>query len=170
VYRAGGWAPQILGGAQVAATATGQVEVLPILRAGSLALAAIDASYALSNSALGQAVHKADAAANDNGKKCPNPNGKKGGAEHQAEVDAVEQQIKERGNTPDREHQVDTPGGEKTKRFVDVAELDPTTQEPIDFHQVGKETQAGNPIAREQRAIDDILEASGLKPLFHPYN
>jgi hypothetical protein len=38
------------------------------------------------------------------------------------------------------------------------------------MHQVGRQTGAGNPVAREGRALDDIQGATKSRPEFHPYN
>jgi hypothetical protein len=71
-----------------------------------------------------------------------------------------------------RELKVPTPGGEKANRFVDVAGRNPKTGQIDEMHQVGKQTQAGNPVAREQRALNDIRCAVGnsCSVEFHPYN
>lgn len=54
------------------------------------------------------------------GAKGPNPNGKKGGPKHQKEVKKVEREVRSRGLKSQREYMIRTPGGEKSKRFVDV--------------------------------------------------
>jgi hypothetical protein len=42
---------------------------------------------------------------------------------------------------------------------------------PIEFYQVGKQTKAGLPVARETRALNDIKVADPtINPLFIPYN
>jgi RHS repeat-associated protein len=104
------------------------------------------------------------------GKKVPSPDGKKGGPAHQKGVDKVEKDIQDRGNVAQREARVKTPNGEKGSRYADVAEKTPDGK-VVQYHQVGKQTQAGNPVAREQRAIDDIQGAPEGGPVtFHPYN
>jgi hypothetical protein len=40
----------------------------------------------------------------------------------------------------------------------------------VEMHQVGRQTGAGNPVAREGRALDDIQGATKSRPEFHPYN
>lgn len=100
----------------------------------------------------------------------PNPNGKKGGAEHQAKVKEVEADVQDRGLIPKREKMVQTPQGEKSKRFVDVAGIDPATGTVKEMHQVGRQTKDGQPVARERKALDDIQNATGDRPEFHPYN
>lgn len=39
-----------------------------------------------------------------------------------------------------------------------------------EMHQIGRQTKAGSPIARERQAIKDVKEATGETPKFHPYN
>ena len=39
-----------------------------------------------------------------------------------------------------------------------------------EYWQVGRQTQAGVPVARETRALDDIQGALGVRPNFRPYN
>jgi hypothetical protein len=58
-----------------------------------------------------------------------------------------------------KEFRIDTPGGFLETRYVDVAVLDPS-KHPVAFYQVGNITQAGVPIAREVKAINDIIEYS----------
>jgi RHS repeat-associated protein len=104
-----------------------------------------------------------------NNEKVPNPDGKKGGPEHQEGVRAVEKDVQDRGLEASREHKVDTPGGEKDSRFVDVVGKDKDGN-VVEMHQVGKQNQDGTPVARERRAMDDIEKATGQRPQFHPYN
>ncbi|MDC3953622.1 hypothetical protein [Polyangium jinanense] len=99
----------------------------------------------------------------------PNPNGKKGGKAHQNKVAEVAADIEKRGLEPVKEHPVDTPGGAKKRRYVDVAGLD-ENKKPVEFHQVGKQTKDGRPVARERKAMDDVERAKGERPTFHPYN
>jgi hypothetical protein len=35
---------------------------------------------------------------------------------------------------------------------------------------VGRTTKSGNPVSREVRAMDDIENATGIRPNFHPYD
>jgi len=102
-------------------------------------------------------------------KDVPNPFGRKGGLEHQARVNEVANDVKERGLDPRKEYQVETPGGAKESRFADVAGLD-SKGNPVELHQVGRETKGGLPVARERQAIQDIKSATGQTPQFHPYN
>lgn len=64
---------------------------------------------------------------------------------------------------------VETPNGEKGKRFVDVVGKN-EKGEVVEMHQVGRQTKGGEPVARERRALDDIEEAKKKRPDFHPYN
>lgn len=100
----------------------------------------------------------------------PNPNGRKGGEEHQAKAKEVEQEVEARGLRPETEHMVETPKGSKSKRFVDVVGIDKKTGEVKEMHQVGVQTKKGQPVAREREALDDIQNAKGQRPEFHPYN
>ena len=106
----------------------------------------------------------------DDVKKVPNPNGKKGGPDHQNKMKEVEEQMKEEGfDQIDNEVMVKTPEGEKSKRFIDVQGTNTSTGE-VKRVQVGKQNQNGTPVARERRAIDDIEKADGNRPEFVPYN
>jgi len=60
--------------------------------------------------------------------------------------------MQERGLTTQREYKVQTPGGEKSSRYVDVVGKD-AEGNVVEMHQAGKQTQAGNPVAREKRAL-----------------
>jgi hypothetical protein len=100
----------------------------------------------------------------------PNPNGKKGGAEHQAKVEEVAKEVGSRGLDARKEYEVKTPEGSKSKRFVDVAGIDEVTDSVKEMHQVGVQTKTGQPVAREKRALDDIEKATGKRPEFHPYD
>jgi RHS repeat-associated protein len=103
--------------------------------------------------------------------KVPNPGGKLGGPEHRAKVEEVVADVKSRGLKPQTELRVDTPGGAKGTRYVDVAGVDPKTGKVTELHQVGKKTKGGEPVSRERKAIDDIEKARpGDKVTFHPYN
>ncbi len=103
-------------------------------------------------------------------KKVPNPWGKKGCPEHRDEVLKLAGEIALSGNTPGIEFQVRTPNGKKLSRFIDVADIDADTREPVNFYQVGKATANGNPPTREIEAMDDIEKETGIRPIFKPYN
>jgi hypothetical protein len=65
---------------------------------------------------------------------------------------------------------VETPGGEKSKRFIDVQGTNSTTKAQAGV-QVGKQNLNGTPVSREVRAMNDIKVATGGVPLtFWPYN
>ncbi|WP_345139980.1 RHS repeat-associated core domain-containing protein, partial [Flavobacterium ginsengiterrae] len=120
------------------------------------------------NSAKSKAVEKVIEKSSE--KKVPNPNGKNGGEAHQKTVDKSEAKLKKEGFTETRrEVKIETPKGEKSKRFVDVEGKNPKTGE-VKQIQVGKQNKNGTPVARERRAIDDIHQATGKKPEFVPYN
>ncbi|MDI1451563.1 hypothetical protein [Polyangium sp. 6x1] len=106
------------------------------------------------------------AAANE--RRVPNPNGKKGGPEHQAKVREIEEDIKKRGLTPEQEYPVPTPGGEKKRRYMDV--VGKRGDEVVEMHQVGKQTRDGRPVARERKPLDEVERAKGLRPNYHSYN
>ncbi len=101
--------------------------------------------------------------------KGPNPNGRNGDATHQAKIGEVEKDMQNRGLTTKREYKIDTPEGEKSSRYVDVVGKD-AEGNVVEMHQVGKQTQSGNPVARETRALNDIEKATGNRPEFHPTN
>ncbi|MEZ4315289.1 MAG: hypothetical protein R3F14_45315, partial [Polyangiaceae bacterium] len=99
----------------------------------------------------------------------PNPHGRKGGLAHQGKVKEVASQIKERGLEPREEHGVRTPAGAKGSRYVDVIAED-ANKKVVEMHQIGRQTKGGQPVAREVQAMDDIENATGVRPTFHPYN
>ncbi|MGH7991500.1 MAG: RHS repeat-associated core domain-containing protein, partial [Limisphaerales bacterium] len=103
------------------------------------------------------------------GKDVPNPFGKKGGPEHQATVNDVEKDVRSRGLEPQREYKVETPGGNKNSRYIDIVGRD-SEGNVVEMHQVGRQTQGGLPVSRERQAIQDVQNATGKTPQFHPYN
>ena len=101
----------------------------------------------------------------------PNPGGRLGKPPHRAGVAECIDDIIKRGLTVKTEFRVETLGGEKSRRFLDVAGLGPGG-EPVVFYQVGKTTASGFPVPREMRAIRDILRYGNYPdvPLwFRPY-
>src|SRR5258706_943535 len=81
------------------------------------------------------------------------------GPEHQAKVKEVADDIEARGLEARFEYEVETPGGEKDSRFVDVVARDRTTKKVVEMHQIGRQTAISRrPVAREQRALDDIFK------------
>lgn len=77
--------------------------------------------------------------------------------------------VRSRGLEASTEHRVATPDGCKSCRYVDVVGKD-SSGKVVEMHQVGRQTGAGAPVAREVRAMDDIQKATGNRPEFHPYN
>ena len=101
---------------------------------------------------------------------CPNKNGRNGGEDHQRVSKEVQDDLK--GKNIEWETESYVPANEHTtkgSRYADVAELD-SHGDPVVYHQVGKTTQAGNPVARERRAIEDIVSRTKLPVVFHSYN
>lgn len=103
-------------------------------------------------------------------KKVPNPWGKKGGPEHRKVIDEIAKDIGDSDMDVARESVVRTPNGKKRIRFSDVAAINRESQKIEAYYQVGKAKKNGDPIARERQAIDDIEEATGIRPFFKPYN
>jgi hypothetical protein len=99
-----------------------------------------------------------------------NPYGRLGGPEHRQEVERVAAELEARGLDVEFEYYIRTPDGRKRGRFVDVTGIDPETGEPVEFHQIGEQTKKNQPVARERHALDDIEQATGIRPKFHPYN
>jgi hypothetical protein len=88
----------------------------------------------------------------------PNPGGRLGGPEHRAVVERLARIIRNQLKLkPAVEFRVETPGGRKPYRYVDLAALDGDGN-PVIFYQVGRITEAEFPIARERYAITDIFE------------
>ena len=85
-------------------------------------------------------------------KKVPNPYGKNGGETHQNTIDKKELKMKQEGFTETKgEVKVETPNGEKSKRYVDLQGRNPKTGETKQV-QVGKQNKNGTPVARERKA------------------
>ncbi len=103
------------------------------------------------------------------GRGPPNPYGKMGGPEHKAKVAQVAEEVKARSLKVKLEHYIKTPGGAKPVRYVDVVGRD-ANDNIVEMHQIGRQTKAGQPVAREIEALDDIERATGIRPIFHPYN
>jgi RHS repeat-associated protein len=105
--------------------------------------------------------------------KVPNRWGSRGSPAHR---EVIEQRIEElrkaghelKGGGPLPEEVVPTPGGAKSMRRPDI-----TTQTPdgsTHRENVGRTTKAGEPVARERRALDDIERATGKRPDYTPYD
>jgi hypothetical protein len=99
----------------------------------------------------------------------PNPDGKKGGKAHQETNKREADRMEKEGKVVQSEVKIDTPGGKKSKRFVDQTGTDPTTGSK-EMVQVGKQNKNGTPVKRERDAMDDIEKATGQRPTFVPYN
>jgi hypothetical protein len=101
----------------------------------------------------------------------PNPNGKNGGPLHQAQVGRIVASIEARSLFSDTEYYVATPNGTKRGRFIDVVAYD-RNRNVVEAYQVGKQTKAGIPVARERVAIIDVTPAKSFKApvVFIPYN
>jgi hypothetical protein len=68
------------------------------------------------------------------------------------------------------EFTVKTPGGTKDSRRLDITFRNKKTGK-LYHEQVGRtEKSTGQPVKREREAIDDINEATGIKPKFTPYD
>jgi len=63
---------------------------------------------------------------------------------------------------------VETQGGFKPIRYVDVAALDQEGN-PVEFYQVGRQTAGAFPVMRESQAIWDIWSVSDVPVTFVPY-
>lgn len=104
-----------------------------------------------------------------------NPNGKKGSQKHQDVQDAEFEKLKQE-YYHDQEIMVNTevpvftPHGKKKQRVADVAAFH--IEQPFPFVkvvQVGKTDKEGNPVKREQEAIEDIEKHTNLKVKFVNY-
>ncbi|MGN6293479.1 MAG: DUF6443 domain-containing protein [Chitinophagaceae bacterium] len=138
-----------------ALTTAGLSEILPVLGLGT--------------SALKREAKEETPAASNPEKKVPNPNGKKGSEAHQEKINELEKEMQAQGLETKREVKIETPGGNKEKRFVDLEGKDPKTGE-VRQVQVGKQNKNGTPVSREVKALDDIEKATGKRPEFWPYN
>ncbi len=112
-----------------------------------------------------------DKIASEGGSKAnvPNPNGKKGGLEHQSTISSI-QPSKPSGEMR-YEAKFNTPNGNKNYRYADAVEV--ANGEITSIHQVGKVNQNGTPVMRELQAISDIMASpdyNGAPIYFWPYN
>ena len=99
-------------------------------------------------------------------RNCSNPYGKKGGPAHQNKINALDDFYSSRGYNVSREVPVNTSGGFKSKRFADLM----VNGKGENFYvQVGKATKGGLPVAREIRALKDLIGV-GKKVIFFAYN
>jgi hypothetical protein len=97
----------------------------------------------------------------------PRLSGRLGGKEHREMVSMLEKAYSDAGYKVDIEHQIKTPGGLKPCRFADLFVY--TSKKKGFAIQVGRETKAGNPVAREQAAMKDI-QNTGTDVTFIPYS
>ena len=97
--------------------------------------------------------------------------GRLGGPSHRAAVRALSRLWESEGYTVDQEHLVRTPGGAKSYRFVDVHGEKTNEDGSISerYGQIGRTYANGSPVAREQSALNDIQQATGVKPEFYDY-
>ena len=103
----------------------------------------------------------------------PNPHGRLGSPPHRAVVNGLKRSLKKTfpKHAIRTEYFIQTPGGFKDIRFADIAVVDIATGLPVEIHQVGLQTQGGNPVKRERKAIIDIVNAHpDARTYFHPYN
>lgn len=94
----------------------------------------------------------------------PNPNGRKGGAAHQAEI--ARQTAKYNPSQVNYEVKIPTPGGSKPYRYADFSV---TENGNTWYGNVGRQLKSGLPCARERYAITDI-QGAGRTIKFFPYN
>jgi RHS repeat-associated protein len=104
-------------------------------------------------------------------RKVPNPFGKLGSPAHRAKVAERAAELRREGYDITGgggllpESAVETLTG---RRFPDISATGPTGE--LYFENVGRRTRAGDPVARERRALDDIEAATGRRPTFTPYD
>jgi hypothetical protein len=101
-------------------------------------------------------------------KKVNNPDGKKGGEKHQAAIKKAIELVEKQDLLARTEFMIATPNGKKKKRFIDVVGLDSLLQLVFPI-QAGKARADGKPVKREQEAIEDIENETGLKITFINY-
>lgn len=100
-------------------------------------------------------------------KKVPNPYGKLGSPKNREKVDEVVEEENLKGFKAIKEYLLNLFGGKK--RYMDVAVLD-SNDDPISYHQIGKQTKNGLPVKRERDVIEEVYKDKGILPEFHPYN
>jgi hypothetical protein len=111
-----------------------------------------------------------------NNQSMANPNGKKGSPLHQ-EVQGIELiktkvEFENQSNVETKiETPIFTPKGKKRERVADVAAYTTDEVPPryLKIIQIGKTDKDGKPVKREQEAIDDIEQHTGLKVVFIDY-
>lgn len=143
--------------------------------AGAIVLDAVAVLIPVVPGGVGLAVQggRAVSAGTATAKKVPNPHGSRGGPAHTSTTERRIKELKEAGHEhlaggklP--EEVIQTPGGCKSCRRPDI-----TTRAPdgtVYRENVGRSTGSGNPIAREQRALNDINAATGRRTGYTPYD
>lgn len=96
---------------------------------------------------------------------CHNPNGKKGSPAHQEKIHEIGTDLESRGYSVTYEYKVDTPGGTKNTRYLDIFATNGSDSVGI---QVGRMTQGGLPVSRERKALTDLI-ANGINAIFIRY-
>lgn len=96
---------------------------------------------------------------------CSNPYGKKGGPAHQGTIAQIKSDLISRGYSVTEEYWVDTSGGYKNTRYLDIYATNGHDSFGV---QVGRMTRMGLPVARERRALSDIMD-SGISTIFVRY-
>ena len=107
-------------------------------------------------------------------RKVPNPFGKLGSPAHRMRVAEVKAEIEARGLIADTEVRIQTVGGVKDARYMDVVARDPVTNKVVEVHQVGRVLKSDPlvPVARERAALRDVRRSPELrdaKRVFHEY-
>jgi RHS repeat-associated protein len=94
-----------------------------------------------------------------------NPWGKLGGPAHRQTVQKLSEILRNEGYDVQTEVKVPTPMGAKQTRYVDVVGVKKDTGE-TKMYQVGDRNKDGQPVVREKSALDDIEQATGVRPQF----
>lgn len=97
---------------------------------------------------------------------CPSPNGRKGSEAHQKTINDTKRALEEQGYTVKPEQYVKTPGGFKERRFLDLYASKGDNSFGV---QVGRMNRNGLPVARELKAIYDVLNAGIKAVIFIEY-
>ena len=98
---------------------------------------------------------------------CPNPWGRTGSPAHSGLVSRVADYLSRWGYSVTVEKYFPTPSGEKTGRYADIYAQKGSTTFIV---QVGRITGSGIPVARERRAIEDLVGIVGEYVFFIFYN
>ncbi len=97
-------------------------------------------------------------------KKIPNPFGRKGCEAHQQKIAEVMDKMEKKGLIAKDEVRIDCENGQK--RYAAGTNLE---GELVEIVQVGVTTKNGKPVSREQKAIDEIEQATGIEVTFISY-